>query len=115
MNKATRTALAKQLAEIAGNAGAVVTITHGSRDCYVNCEFADVSVSFDLDNLHRGGILASWYRASKPLALRPFDSVNECHRHKATLYRDDAASFIAAFTTACAAVADGSAFQPETT
>lgn len=112
MNKRERTIIAHRLLAIAERHGAIVEIDldRSWRSIHFLARFPLVHVSIDIDNLHRGGLLASWHRAEQPLALAPFDSVNECHRHKATQYRDSASEFYPAFEHACAAVADSSAF-----
>ena len=112
MNKAYRTKLASILARTAEQAGAIVEVRHEARGSRVNCTFPRVCVSFDLDSLHDGGILASWYGATDDLAAGGWgvDSVNLSHRRKATMYGRDDVEFCAKFYRACRAVVNGSAF-----
>ena len=110
--KKQRRKLANELAMIAIASGATTEISEEKRSTRVDCEWpGKVRCGFHIDDLHHGGILASFYQAEKPLANEIwFDSVNPYHQHKATLYRCTSAGFASAFQRACEAVADGRAF-----
>lgn len=112
MNRKTREDIAEKIARIAARHGAIaVDIDENGKSAMVTVTFEHVSCSMDIDSLHKGGILCSFYGASKPLRPVPsFDSINTCHYHKATLYRATAHAFLSAFEQACAAISDGSAF-----
>lgn len=120
MNKAQRKAIAARLKEIAERHGGMVRVDHEierlglarRRSIRMEFEFRHVRASTNIDDLHRGGILINWFYASRPLAIPgPFNSVNDCHRGKATMYEDSAEQMYPAFERACSAVADGSAFD----
>lgn len=114
MNAKQRKTIAARIVAIATAHGAAVE-THGPLPRHpgitVDATFPDVMVSIDVDDLHRGGLMANWHRARRPLAFAPFDSVNECHRMKATQYRPNAEAFFEAFERAAQAVASGAAFD----
>jgi hypothetical protein len=115
MDRRKRKEIAARLVEIATSYGAVAKAVEDQaihRSIRVDAAFETINVSIDVDDLHGGGLLGCWYQATKPLSLAaPFNSVNEVHRHKATLYRSNVSMFYSAFRRACAAVADGSAFD----
>ena len=108
-----RRLLAYRFVATATNHGARCLIEPCDRSLYVSCDFPDkVRVSFDIDDLHDGGVLISFHNAVLPLNPGPhFDSVNKHHWSKATVYRDSAVEALAAFEVACKAIADGSAFH----
>lgn len=111
MNKATRLALTKTLSDIAERHGAAVEVIHDARSTTIDCVFPGVSIAFDLDGLFDGGILAHWYGAERDLVVTPaVDSVNPCHRRKATVFAPTADLFIARFTAGCELIANGGAF-----
>ena len=110
-----RRALAGELAEIVVRHGGQVEISEGgvrNRQCTVQCTWpGKVDMSFDVDDLHGGGVLYNWYNASKPLQEGAwFMSVNKCHGRKATSYGHNAGLAKKALTEGCEAVADGRAF-----
>lgn len=111
MNKKQREAIANRLCEIARQAGAIVDVCHGSKVAVFSADFPDVSVSVDINDLHKGGLMAHWYMAKRDLRMGTwFDSINECHKRKATLYRGNAEYFYTAFEYACDAVSSREAF-----
>lgn len=115
MNKKQRIEIVARLSTIAVRHGANVTMEEErfgrKRSIYFGAKFPHVNVSIDIDDLHKGGLLSCWYGAKRPLAFGVFDSVNEVHRCKATMYRPDAESFYEAFERACAAIVSGAAFD----
>jgi len=111
MNLSSRIKIAEMLARIARNVGGAETgISHERGSTYVRCRFPAVRVSFDIDDKLQGGILASWHGADRDLSPLAFDSVNECHKRKATLYGADLNSFAHKFDRACRMVKDGRAY-----
>jgi len=108
MNKTKRAGIARRMIGIAERHGGAGTLEGDM----VEIHFPDVSVSFEVDDLFKGGILAHWYNAKRNLrhVIGGFDSVNPYHFRKATTYRDSAELFAAAFHVACAAVESGEAF-----
>jgi hypothetical protein len=113
MKKIDREKLADTLGRMASVHGAKVNIDSFGKSVTVTCEFPEVSVSFDIDNLHGGGILASWYGARRDFAatVPGLDSVNTCHWRKGTQYGQDSIEFGAKFYRTCKAVQDGRAFS----
>lgn len=110
-----RKAIALRLAEIATKHGATVEIDdegpYHVRNVHVDCRFPEIAVSFDVDDLFKGGILANWYGAKRDLRHhRLFDSINTIHFSKATTFRPDVESFAQWFDEACAAVVRGDVF-----
>lgn len=115
MRKDHRRGIAERAATIAAKHGAKVEIADGySR---VDCAWPGlISCAFDIDDLHKGGILCSWFGARKKIDLVqgfPLGSVNPHHQTKATLYGDTADEFERLFERACESVADGYVFEPE--
>jgi hypothetical protein len=117
VNKATRLAITKTISDIAAHHGATVEVIHDARSTTIDCVFPEVAISFDLDGLFDGGILAHWYGAKRDLVVTPaVDSVNPCHRRKATAFAPTADLFIARFTAGCELISNGGAFAaPEST
>lgn len=117
--QAQRRSLAAAIAAIAVNHGASVEITTAAlrdRTVYLQCEWpGKVKVAIDVDDLHKGGLCAHFHQAERLLRGHiAFDSVNQHHWRKATVYRDNAEGFKSAFTRACEAIASGDAFQDGT-
>lgn len=110
MNQKKRDGIARRMITIAERHGGIGTLEGDM----VEIHFTDVSVSFELDDLFKGGILAHWYNARRNLqhVVGGFDSVNTSHFRKATTYRDNAEQFAAALSVACRAIETGAAFQP---
>lgn len=115
MNRKQRIEIATRLSKIAAERGAKVTIREDDprwRNVMVEADFDSVQVSIDVDDKLGVGLCAHWYGAKRPLRHIPaFDSVNECHRRKATQYRPGILIFYRDFEAACDAVKSGAAFD----
>lgn len=113
MNKKARMALASRIKSIAEEHGAKVEIEDcpEHRCAHVDCKFPDVSISMDIDSIFNGGQMAHWYGAKRHLRMTyAVDSVNECHRHKATMFAQTEEFFIERFAQGCKMIASGEAF-----
>lgn len=105
MNKKQREDIGRELEEIATANGADARTEHDSRSAMFVAGWPDVSVSVDIDDLFKGGMMAHFHGARRDLVMGPwFDSINTCHRHKATLYRPTRLEFMMAFRKTCEAI-----------
>lgn len=111
---ASRTVVARQLVAIAEQAGATCQLRDDEPDTIVvTAVWPEVSAMIDVSGLFDGGLMGHFYDARRPLRFGLwFDSVNEVHRGKATLYRDSTVGFVAAFERAARAIGSGEVFEP---
>lgn len=112
-----RQALADQCAAIAARHGAEVEILPRGilgteHETLVRLEFADIGVSFDIGGCLAPGVLVHFYGAKRDLKHHAvFDSINECHRRKATTWNDDSGPvFLRWLDATCAVIAKGEVF-----
>jgi hypothetical protein len=63
-----------------------------------------------IDDLHKGGALASWHSAKGKLSPAVFPGVNPYHHHKATSYHTSFAAMVEHLDRIGAAIVDGHAF-----
>jgi hypothetical protein len=115
MNKNARMAVATQLRRVLEIHDAEVFIDDEPlyRSTHVTAVFPGVvSVSLDIDDLHKGGALASWHSAKGKLSPAVFPGVNPYHHHKATSYCTSFAAMVEHLDQIGAAIVDGRAFIP---
>lgn len=116
MKLADRMKIARECGAIATAHGASVEILPrgigGERETLVTLKWPELSASFDVGD---GGVLVSFFDAKRALADHLiFDSVNPCHRRKATTSWNDGCGpvFLRWLAAASAVIANGEVFAP---
>jgi len=114
MNKQQRAAIAGRIADVLREHGAVVTIEDEPqyRSLRLDADFPGiVKLGMDVDDLHKGGALASWYGAAQRLNPAVFPGVNECHGCKATSFAVSFDAMVSHLDAIGACIAAGRAFD----
>lgn len=112
-----RMKIANACADLARNSGASVEVLPrgiggDERETLVCVAWPALALSFAIGGVNEPGVLCSFHGATRDLRHDAvFDSINTCHRRKATTYCDDSGPvFMRWFAAACTAVQSGEVF-----